>query len=674
LKDIRNEDHLKKLQELAFNSLRYELDSSLDVKQLSSQEKAFLEDSYKRQCVKEMSLDQLIDVTLAKPVITLRKSEINMPLIASYTLNPLGNLVFTRDQQIVTRAGIVMGRLNSIQRSHEVEVMKFCWERLGYQVVGEIPEPFTLEGGDFIPSGRDLCFIGTGLRTDDGAVKYMLEKDLFGTRRVAVVRDIFDRDQDRMHLDCVFNILGYDCCVVLDTIIGETSMQRRLVTEYTRSQNGEYRVTQFDVEFSKYLKDRGFNIIPIPAEYQLAYGCNFVNMGNSKIIAVHEPTKKLIEASGLFHGQIVFVQYNMITNMYGAGHCSTQLFRKRSDLPEQSPRKLPEERGLDPDRRVYFPVSMTSTPRQTTDTVLMIAPTCFSYNIETAMDNAFMKAITKFTKLTVIELQRKVLQEFSSLHLALTQAGVRVHLFTHESYHQTPDAVFPNNWFSTHNNPETATPTLILYPMKAISRRRERRNSLIGHLSTRYQNVVNITTSEYGRKPHFLEGTGSIILDRVNHIAYVLLSERSHEEVCIEWKRATGYELILFRAFDAKGVPIYHTNVALSVGASVAVLCADAIHDDKERNAVLSSLQASGKEVVLISIEQMNNFCANVLELRSAANGASLMAMSTTAFNAFTAEQKQVLLKHVKQLVHANISFIETIGGGSVRCTLAELF
>jgi arginine deiminase len=141
--------------------------------------------------------------------------------------------------------------------------MKFCWERLGYQVIGEIPEPFTLEGGDFIPAGRDLCFIGTGLRTDDGAVKYMLEKDMFGTRRVAVVRDIFDRDQDRMHLDCVFNILAYDCCVVLETIMGETSLQRRLVTEYTRSQNGEYRITQLDVEFSKYLRDRGFNIVSI---------------------------------------------------------------------------------------------------------------------------------------------------------------------------------------------------------------------------------------------------------------------------------------------------------------------------------------------------------------------------------------------------------------------------
>ncbi len=123
---------------------------------------------------------------------------------------------------------------------------------------------------------------------------------------------------------------------------------------------------------------------------------------------------------------------------------------------------MPEEKGPDVDKRVFFPVALNSAPRQTTDTVLMIAPTNFSYNIETAMDNAFMKAVTKFSKLNVIELQQRVLREFSSLHLALTQAGIRVHLFTHEPYHQTPDAVFPNNWFSTHNNPETSIPTMIV--------------------------------------------------------------------------------------------------------------------------------------------------------------------------------------------------------------------
>ncbi len=144
-----------------------------------------------------------------------------------------------------------------------------------------------------------------------------------------------------MHLDCIFNILSYDVCVLLDSIAGENSLRRRLVTEYTRTQSGEYKITQFDVEFSKYLTDRGFNIMYacyqisytatsyIPNEYQLKYGCNFVNMGNSQIIAVHEPTKKLIESSPHFQGKIVYVQYDMITNMYGAGHCSTQVFRVR---------------------------------------------------------------------------------------------------------------------------------------------------------------------------------------------------------------------------------------------------------------------------------------------------------------------------------------------------------
>lgn len=132
--------------------------------------------------------------------------------------------------------------------------MQFCWEKLKFPVIGRIPGPFTLEGGDFIPAGPDLCFIGTGLRTCEGAVKYMMENDLFGTRRVAVVRDIFDRNQDRMHLDCVFNILSFDCCIALETLLGPTNPRRRLVQEWTRNLDGEYRLTQSDVEFSEYLR------------------------------------------------------------------------------------------------------------------------------------------------------------------------------------------------------------------------------------------------------------------------------------------------------------------------------------------------------------------------------------------------------------------------------------
>jgi len=374
--------------------------------------------------------------------------------------------------------------------------------------------------------------------------------------------------------------------------------------------------------------------------------------------------KKLIEESLFFKGQIVYVPYDMITNMFGAAHCCTQVFRtcQRVEQNKKENITLPTIE--------QFPVS-GNKPRQSTNTVLMVAPTCFSYNIETAIDNAFMKN-TPLSDLSSIDLQKKVLQEFSSLHLALTQSGVHVQLFTHETYHQTPDAVFPNNWFSTHNNLEFGAPTMILYPMKAISRRRERRSSIITHLSQRYNNIINLTTSEYGTKPHYLEGTGSIILDRINRIAYVLISERSHQESCAEWGKVTGYQLITFHASDSKGIAIYHTNVALSIGTTIAIICADSIQDQAERTNVLNTLKSSGKEIILISLEQMSNFCGNVLELST--KDGEIIVMSTTAYNNFTLEQKTIILKHVKNIVHADISLIETIGGGSVRCTLAELF
>jgi len=169
------------------------------------------------------------------------------------------------------------------------------------------------------------------------------------------------------------------------------------------------------------------------------------------------------------------------------------------------------------------------------------------------------------------------------------------------------------------------------------------------------------------------KGTGSLCLDRLNKIAYVLLSERSHEPVLKKWKQILGYQsIVTFHAEDSKGIPIYHTNVALAIGISFAILCPDVIHSSVERDNVISSLKNTGKEVILITENQMNKFCGNVLELST--KEGSILVMSTTAFNNFTSDQHVILLKHVKKIVHSDISLIEAIGGGSVRCTIAELF
>jgi arginine deiminase len=184
--------------------------------------------------LQHMSVPQLIDTILINPTVHVSPSYRDTGLTASYSFEPLSNLVYTRDQQITTCRGIVMGRLRSPQRNLEVSLMKFCLQKLGLPVVGDIAEPGYLEGGDFFPGGRDLALLGIGLRSNFEACKQLMDQDLLGTRRFAVVRDDFEQHQDRMHLDCVFSIVSDNVCIMLEEMMGEGSPTRRLVDEYTK--------------------------------------------------------------------------------------------------------------------------------------------------------------------------------------------------------------------------------------------------------------------------------------------------------------------------------------------------------------------------------------------------------------------------------------------------------
>jgi len=239
-------------------------------------------------------------------------------------------LLFTRDQQIVTNKGLILARLDSPQRRHESSIMKVVWEWLGVPIIAEVQYPDALEGGDFFPLGDELCFIGVGLRTSREAVNKLLDSDLFGSRRVAVVQDLYDRSQDRMHLDTVFSIVNDTTVVLLDSIIGSENLKRRTVTEYKRNPNDhKYTVSVQGQEFSQYLAANGFRVILIPNEHQLKYGMNFINMGNSNILCPYEPTVNLLkEKTGLT--TIQFINYSALTVMYGGPHCSTQVFRPSS--------------------------------------------------------------------------------------------------------------------------------------------------------------------------------------------------------------------------------------------------------------------------------------------------------------------------------------------------------
>ncbi|KAF5835837.1 Amidinotransferase-domain-containing protein [Dunaliella salina] len=314
--------------------------------------------------------------------------------------------------------------------------------------------------------------------------------------------------------------------------------------------------------------------------------------------------------------------------------------------------------------------------KQSSNEVLMVAPTAFGFNEQAAEDNSFMHVAPKPGPGSR-NLTHQVLYEFAELHHQLREvAGVKVHLFEHSLAHSTPDACFPNNWFSTHPAGEASggvdKSTLVLYPMKHPNRAAERRADMIYALKLRgYERLIDY--SDYEAKGLHFEGTGALVLDRINGVAYVDVSERADVALAEKWAAELGYkDLVTFRSTDLRGKSVYHTNVMMAIGSGVAIVCAESVKDASERHRLLSSLSRT-HEVVEISLEQMDSLCGNALELQDV-RGVPVMAMSTQAYNAFTEQQREAILRHVSAIVHSPIDTLENVGGGGVRCTLGELF
>ena len=302
--------------------------------------------------------------------------------------------------------------------------------------------------------------------------------------------------------------------------------------------------------------------------------------------------------------------------------------------------------------------------KQLASNLLMIRPCKFFSNPQTAESNKFQGR----SKLSDKELQEAALSEFDLLVSKLRDADMNVCVFEDTPEPITPDSVFPNNWVSFHKDG-----TVVLYPMEAENRRLEKRLDIIETLKNEHGfNVKKIIDMSYLEdKEEYLEGTGSMILDHVNKIAYACLSSRTHKNALLDFSKKMGFSPIPFCAKDALGSDVYHTNVIMSLGEKVAVLCEDAIPVDSEKKQLKDSLQSTGHEIVTISLDQMTSFAGNVLEVISSSDE-HLMLMSERAEKSLTKKQKSTIEKYCR-IVSSPIQNIEDSAGGSVRCMIAEI-
>ena len=304
---------------------------------------------------------------------------------------------------------------------------------------------------------------------------------------------------------------------------------------------------------------------------------------------------------------------------------------------------------------------------QTTNTILMIRPVNFRMNEQTAVNNYFQEDLD----LKNAEINKKAQDEFDAYVDKLRAVGVNVIVIDDQASLDTPDSIFPNNWVSFHENGDIA-----LYPMFAENRRRERREDVFLRLEQegfKINNIIDYTSAE--DEGLFLEGTGSLLLDRVNEIAYCALSPRADEDLFIEFCEDFEYTPVVFTAnqtVDGKRLPIYHTNVMMCLAETFAVICLDTIDDKKERKNVVSNLEKNNKKVIKITEAQMHQFAGNMLQVKGKDDKLYLV-MSQAAHDSLTPTQIQLIEAHCP-ILSSSLETIETCGGGSARCMMAEVF
>jgi hypothetical protein len=298
---------------------------------------------------------------------------------------------------------------------------------------------------------------------------------------------------------------------------------------------------------------------------------------------------------------------------------------------------------------------------QTTSHLLMIRPVRFGYNAQTAVNNAFQVADANQQ-----EVEKKAIAEFDGFVEKLRNAHVDVTVVEDTPDPHTPDSLFPNNWISFHSNG-----TIVLYPMFAENRRLERKPTVLAAIKNKFLIQQTEDMSVYENKQLYLEGTGSMVLDRDNRLAYACLSPRTNRQVLEDFCTRMNYTPVVFNSMDEKSQPIYHTNVMMCVADRYVVICLESIPDEKEKNNVIEKIKGSGKSIISIRLSQMNHFAGNMLQIENS-SGEKILVMSSQAYESLSPDQINEL-SGFNTILHSSLHTIESNGGGSARCMMAEI-
>jgi len=298
---------------------------------------------------------------------------------------------------------------------------------------------------------------------------------------------------------------------------------------------------------------------------------------------------------------------------------------------------------------------------QTTSHLLMIRPVRFGFNAQTAVNNAFQIADANQQ-----EVEKKAIAEFDGFVEKLRNAHVDVTVVEDTPEPHTPDSLFPNNWISFHSNG-----TIVLYPMFAENRRLERKPTVLAAIKNKFLIQQTEDMSVYENRQLYLEGTGSMVLDRDNRFAYACLSPRTDRQVLENFCTRMNYTPVVFNSMDEKNQPIYHTNVMMCVADRYVVICLDSIPDEREKNNVIEKINASGKSIISISLSQMNHFAGNMLQIENN-SGEKILVMSSQAYESLSPAQVAELSGY-NRIIHSSLQTIESNGGGSARCMMAEI-